>query len=141
MIKLNPVKKLEQTRFGSSDSPILSERENSYSTVIACFMGMSDAEEAFQIQEHFPEYGNERNISWVLAFSKWLEDKGYDWGGLEDHQYDDSLYIVFGVSYRGDSHACIYKNGQLWHDPHPDGSGLLQEVFFEFIEPVSVILQ
>ena len=141
MLKLGYVKKLMQTRFGSSASEDKKERENSYATVIASFLGFDNPEDCYQVQEHYPVMGDEHNITWVLAFSKWIEGMGYDWGVLGGHQYDDSHYIVFGVSYRDDVHACIYNNGELWHDPHPDGTGLAEELFFEYIEPIGVILQ
>jgi len=35
-----------------------------------------------------------------------------------------SLVIVAGESMRGVNHAVIYKNGELWHDPHPEKTGI-----------------
>ena len=37
----------------------------------------------------------------------------------------DTYYIVGGDAERGHYHAVVYKNGQLAHDPHPSGVGLL----------------
>jgi hypothetical protein len=38
---------------------------------------------------------------------------------------NDTYYIVGGDAERGYYHAVVYKNGQLAHDPHPSGVGLL----------------
>lgn len=139
------MKKLKQTRVIKPNTDFsfadVKMRENSYATVIACFLDMESAEDCIQIQEHFPDVGSHEDVKWILVFSKWLEDKGYDWGSMEDHVYDNSHYIVLGVSHRGDVHSCIYKNGQLWHDPHPDDSGLDEELLYEYIKPLAVKYQ
>jgi hypothetical protein len=50
---------------------------------------------------------------------------------LEQYEYffqvdlKDTYYIVGGDAERGHYHAVVYKNGQLAHDPHPSGVGLL----------------
>lgn len=36
-----------------------------------------------------------------------------------------SFYILSGDSSRGFEHAVIYRDGELVHDPHPEGDGLL----------------
>lgn len=45
-------------------------------------------------------------------------------------EFKDRLYFVCGPSARGVSHVCIYRNGQMVHDPHPSRDGLLQEKYF-----------
>lgn len=37
-------------------------------------------------------------------------------------------YIAGGISPRGHRHAVIFKDGALWHDPHPEGGGIIGEV-------------
>lgn len=128
------MKKLIQTRVDSilNDSfDDIKTRENSYATAIACFLDLDNPEDCIQIQEHFAE--DENDVKWVLVLSLWLEERGYDWGSLIGHQYDNSYYLVLGLNYLGNEHICIYKNGELWHDPHPDGMGLITEEGFEFI--------
>lgn len=46
----------------------------------------------------------------------------------------DEYYLVSGKSSRGFQHICIYKNGQLVHDPHPSKEGLMTEEYFEHLE-------
>lgn len=111
-------------------------RGNPLATIIACFLNLNDPEEAIQIQNYYPENGSKNDASWVLILSYWLEERGYDWGVLKDHLYDNEPYIVYGEDRYGMTHACIYKNGALWHDPHPDGEGLITEGQFEYIKKI-----
>jgi len=37
----------------------------------------------------------------------------------------DELVFVSGPSPRGVPHQVLYRNGELWHDPHPSRAGLL----------------
>jgi hypothetical protein len=138
------MKRLLQTRVDElhlDEKEEIKSRDNAYATVVACFLDYEDAEDCLQIQEHFPEEGNEDDVSWMLVLSFWLSERGYDWGSMSGHLYDDSYYIVIGESFRMMPHVCIYKNGHLWHDPHPDGTGLLTEEIFEYIRPNKVIFQ
>lgn len=36
----------------------------------------------------------------------------------------DVPLAVAGISPRGYMHSVIYLNGELWHDPHPEGGGV-----------------
>ena len=53
-----------------------------------------------------------------------------------ENDLKDSYYIVSGDAERGFFHAVIYKNGNLAHDPHPQGKGLINTkymyLFFKF---------
>lgn len=120
-------KKLIQTRMHTGMQP--HERGNCFPAVIACIMGLDSAEDAIQVQELY-DSGN-----WAWSLMQWLEERGWEWGSLNDHQYDGSFYLCSGNSPRGVSHVCIYQNGKLWHDPHPSGAGLLTEEFFEYLQP------
>lgn len=46
----------------------------------------------------------------------------------------DKYYLVSGKSPRGVSHICIYKNGELVHDPHPTREGLETIEYFETLD-------
>ncbi len=142
MVKQTRMRKLIQTRFGDFDydqNEAVDTRDNSYATVIACFLNLNSPEDCLQIQEYFTE--KENDAVWLLMLGLWLEERGYDWGSLDGHKYDNSYYIVVGESLRGTTHACIYKNGELWHDPHPDNTGLLSEEFYEYVTPLTTIFQ
>jgi len=44
------------------------------------------------------------------------------------------FYIAGGVSPRGFRHSVIYKDGELWHDPYPEGGGI------EDVQDIDLIL-
>lgn len=52
---------------------------------------------------------SERDQQWVIDISKHLGIK----------------HLVAGISPRGHMHSVIYENGELWHDPHPEGGGVI----------------
>jgi hypothetical protein len=124
------MKALKQTRVlrinKESMTPV---RGNPLATIVACFLDLDSPEDAIQIQEHY----DSGEATWVLVLSYWLEERGWDWGIQGDHKYDGSYYITYGVSPRGETHACIYQNGVLHHDPHESGDGLMEESHFEYI--------
>ena len=67
---------------------------------------------------------------WWVKFKKWLGDYGLYpvvRGGDLDGVVFPGYYLVAGTTNRGDFlHEVIYKNGELVHDPHPSGDGLLE---------------
>lgn len=50
-----------------------------------------------------------QDINWVIEVSKAIGAK----------------HLVAGISPRGHMHSVIYEDGQLWHDPHPEGGGVI----------------
>lgn len=46
------------------------------------------------------------------------------------------FYIASGVSPRNIRHSVVYKNGALWHDPHPDKAGLVVMDYVDFLRPL-----
>ena len=50
-----------------------------------------------------------QDINWVIEVSKAIGAK----------------HLVAGISPRGHMHSVIYEHGQLWHDPHPAGGGVI----------------
>ena len=63
------------------------------------------------------------------AMCEWLWAHG--WGivtfvasDTEIRRWYPGFVIAGGESARGIYHGVVYKDGELWHDPHPDGTGL-----------------
>ena len=104
---------------------------NCYPTVIACFMDLDSPEEVIQIQEYYPK--DLQDSSWIDVLHEWLEKRGWEIEYLDNHLFDDTFYAVSGKTVRDTTHICIYKNGKLYHDPHPDGDGLLTETGFQLL--------
>jgi hypothetical protein len=63
----------------------------------------------------------------ILTFKKW-EGAPFP----PEHGF----WIVGGVSPRGYMHGVIYKDGELWHDPHPEGGGLVEPLDIDLILPL-----
>lgn len=107
------------------------ERGNCYCTVMACIMDLESPEHAFQVQEHFNE------PDWLEQFVQWISSQGWILHGISGHQNDDDYYFVTGTTERDPTgnvlHICIYLNGELYWDPHPDRSGLVKEKSFSKI--------
>ena len=117
------MKKLYQTRVHNPPEIL----GNCFPTVIACFLDLNSPEDVIQIQEKYKEE------DWNTQLFNWLQDRGWVWKTLDGHLYDDSFYTVTGKTNRGANHICIYKNGELYHDPNPINEGLLTEDIFEVI--------
>lgn len=65
------------------------------------------------------------------AMCEWLWAHG--WGivtfvasDTEIRRWYPGFVIAGGESARGIYHGVVYKDGELWHDPHPDGTGLVK---------------
>jgi len=121
------MKKLIQTRLHIPDKV----RGNCLPTVIACFMDLDSAEDVIQIQDTYDNVDD-----WRSDLMEWLGIRGWEMGGLRGHLDTDEYYLVTGVSPRNSkiNHVCIYQKGKLWHDPHPDQTGILNEKYFEYFE-------
>lgn len=119
------MRKLQQTRL--HNPPEI--QGNCFPTVIACFLDLDSPEDVIQIQENYTE------SDWNVKLYNWLEERGWIWRAMDGHLYDDSFYMVIGKTERfpNINHVCIYQNGKLYHDPHPEGNGLITEEIFETI--------
>jgi hypothetical protein len=66
---------------------------------------------------------------WYRALEVWLSE--YKYKREVSHESDPHLsgwsdyYFAIGPSPRGVMHQVIYKDGKLFHDPHPSGGGIL----------------
>lgn len=122
------MKKLIQTRL--HNPPI--SRGNCLPTVIACFMDLDSPEDAIQVQELYGKEG----VDWQGELIDWLSERGWEMGSLRGHENNEEYYLVSGTSPRNPNikHVCIYKDGKLFHDPHPDQTGILTEDYFEYLE-------
>lgn len=49
------------------------------------------------------------------------------------------FYIAGGPSSRGFRHSVIYKDGELWHDPHPDQSGITEVQDIDLVLPLQFL--
>lgn len=52
-------------------------------------------------------------------------------------QSKGDYYFAIGTNpkYPSVKHMCVYKDGKLFHDPHTDDRGLVEEEYFEYVIP------
>lgn len=88
---------------------------------------------------------SQRTIEFNSRVDDFLEKLGYEllWytpsKEIDIHIIEnckDIPYQVCGMSPRGYNHVVIYLNGEMVHDPHPDGGGVIPE-YFGFINKLS----
>jgi hypothetical protein len=94
--------------------------------------------------EEVPDTRSMRDGSWFPPVWYLLIKHGYTYQGtcskpeeLEKYKGLDGYCIAYGKSHRpwvNLGHCCIYHNGQMVHDPHPDNNGLLTVEGFYMIE-------
>ncbi|EFF82148.1 hypothetical protein HMP0015_2430 [Acinetobacter haemolyticus ATCC 19194] len=65
------------------------------------------------------EEPTEESVQWVEEISKQIGVK----------------HLVAGMSPRGYMHSVIYEQGKLWHDPHPEGGGVIP-CQIQFLMPI-----
>lgn len=103
---------MDQTKFGINDG-------NCLSACVASFLDI--------LTDEVPIIPD--TVHWQEWINKWLIENHklallVFVGSLPDYLIN-SYYIAVGQSSRsGQSHACIYRNGELAHDPHPSRLGL-----------------
>jgi hypothetical protein len=147
---------VKQTRLYRGKLP--HERGNCYPAVIASIMEIG-CDEVIQFQELYDECWLDPLNQWLEArgwelesaddfkafhdqlwIHRFLETDGKNPDGLPGEQWreltcdwlQDEYYFVGAQSPRDPDvyHICIYQNGAMVHDPHPDGTGILTEQTF-----------
>lgn len=63
---------------------------------------------------------------WGPAARLWFEGRGQEWVRVETIE-PGQLVMAVGKSPRGVSHAVVWGENGLVHDPHPDRTGLAEE--------------
>ena len=79
---------------------------------------------------------------WLIRTTNYLATRGWAVITCEDQASvyitnPDLIHIATGPSPRGSfQHAVLYKDGSLWHDPHPSGAGLVAIKGVAFLVPL-----
>lgn len=132
------------------EGKLISKKGSCFPTVLACLLDLEldqvpnintlfwDDHEKMNLVKHSEQGELEPSLSlWYTVINVWLLSQGYAerrWSApfktdfekevLKNHP--DIPYMVSGVSPRGVLHVVIYQNGEMIHDPHPDGNGLVE---------------
>lgn len=78
------------------------------------------------------------NGFWFSVVCLWWEEMGYKyfWSpNIEEMPKEifQGIYFVSGLSKRGVHHLVMYKNGEMLFDPHPDNSGIIEPIHYEWV--------
>lgn len=120
MLALKQTKLLDRNKVG-----------NCFATCVACILGL-DIEDVPNVEVLFVVNGN----FWLKVFDKWISSIGYNYTQIQENEWEENeLYLANGMTERGTMHSVIYKNGNLFHDPHPSNSGLTEVKFYTAIRP------
>ena len=84
-----------------------------------------------------PWYYDRNDILWIEKLDEWLLDKGWEYEYVGEHLFNDEYYLVSGNTIRNIKHVCIYKNGKLFHDPHPSQQGLISETSIHTLRKIN----
>lgn len=106
-------------------------RGNCWQTVIACIL-----EKEIEEIPHFVDIDDKGGKNWFHHTIEFLNNIGWDLYQYSEYPDYDGYVLVSGKSPRGNfHHVVIYKNGKLFHDPHPSGEGIETEEAWEVIFP------
>ena len=132
--KLKQPKKLFQTKFGKPEG-------NCFSTCLAMLLDLSI--------EEVPCFHDEKG-KWYQDYRKWLKPLGYDfvsmapsWSDEQYKPYCPQVYCIgSGKSPRGEfDHSTVYFGNELYHDPHPDGTGVVTLKDFIYLIPLLPLIE
>ena len=123
---VNPVLQFtpnKQTRLHLSESK--KGRGNCYATAISCIIG-TEPDEVIQIQEYYDDE------NWHEILDNWLKENGWEQIQIDGHLKGDEIYLVIGESPRDEkiTHICLYRDGEILHDPHPSNDGIKSTLKF-----------
>jgi hypothetical protein len=118
------MKQITQDRFYRDPTP--ESRGNCQQAATASILGLE--------LEDVPNFIEAPEGFWE-SFDQFVESRGF-YGWLMEPQYaPDGLYLAYGPSARGVSHACVYRDGHLEWDPHPSRAGLLKVTSVHVLVP------
>lgn len=101
--------------------------------------------------DNVPFFEQMKPGQWQDPLEHYLKTKGYELDGcnyinnpddpkpeIADMPTIDGYFIMNGESPRGvkTGHSVIYKDGELYHDPHPDGTGLTKVQYAYMMIPI-----
>ena len=132
--RFSTMKLQHQTTFGGANAPE-NEIGNCYATCIASILGLP--------VEFVPNFCAKED--WYSISQKWLGERGlmsicFTFDPFESEAYSHGISIASGPAIRGHEHAVLWKNGKLFHDPHPSGAGLIKATNWEIFSILDIEL-
>jgi hypothetical protein len=131
------MKPVMQTRFSAKDGSV---KGNCFTACVASLLELT--------MEEMPDLNADKlqDGSWIHPFWELITNHGLEYygtgtpnrhGSVKDYHGVDGYVIVCGKSPREwvkAGHAVVYLNGDLIHDPHPSGEGLVEVESWLLIE-------
>ena len=115
-------KRIDQTILASDP-----KREgNCLAACVASWLGLPLAEVPHFIEHGAALNGENDRVSWWSMLLGYMAGRGY-WPTELDSPSDaepGEIAFVMGMSPRGVCHQVLYRDGELWHDPHPSRDGI-----------------
>lgn len=102
------------------DQTVFGPKGNCQSACLAMLLGLPLSE-----VPNFNDYADYNG-----AMQEFLAHRGYTIltfpiTDVELRAFQKGFAIVGGMSPRGRLHAVLFRDGELWHDPHPDRGGVV----------------
>lgn len=72
------------------------------------------------------------------SFWEFIASRGLIAIELSGERVFDCYHLAYGPSPRGVSHAVVYRDGKLAHDPHPSRAGLLSVDTTVLVMPINL---
>lgn len=82
-----------------------------------------------------PHFAALSDDTWFSEMCNWITDHGYEFDDTGDCVDFKNYVLAIGPSPRGVSHAVIYYDGKLAHDPHPSRAGILDVKWAAIVRP------
>lgn len=116
-----------QTVFFDPDLPFEQQRGNCVSAVVASLLDVP-----IEAVPNFVQIEVAGGPHWWWLLHRYLQLMGQQLVPISLRNPPAGFYAVGGLSARATEthpihHLCVYRDGHLAHDPHPDGRGLLTE--------------
>ncbi len=110
------------------DQTVTGPKGNCFSACLAMMLGLTISEVPNFCEA--PGFDEDPGPAFMRAFHVWLNVRG--WGhitmnaeGMLFRRYFSKGYVIAaGMTARGMLHSVIYKDGELWYDPHPSHIGI-----------------
>lgn len=129
---------VHQTTFYDPDAPPDKQRGNCLTAVVASLLELPIEDVPNFVQDDVDHEGDP-DWDWWTTLHRFITERGYQMHYLAVPGGPPSAfplpkpgehYAVIGLSPRGPQglihHIVIHRDGQMVHDPHPDGTGLVK---------------
>lgn len=132
---------VHQTRFYEPDAPPDQQRGNCLTAVVASLLDLPIEAVPNFVQDDVDHSNDDPDWNWWTRLHRFIREHGHEMRYLrpvdsptcpEGSPFPDpepgEFYAVVGISPRDPAihHIVIHRDGQMVHDPHPDGTGLTE---------------